>query len=129
MPEAKHEVERLSARIDGLHELLEAQTNEIDVLKEEVAERERLYDALSENTDAIAKELVDVMESRRPLADALAMLHNAISEHMQERNPASTEIASGVVLHGDEVDVKLYQEQIKARELLKNVKGLAWQPM
>lgn len=125
----KREVERLNARIDGLHEVLEAQSNEIDALKEEVAERERLYDDLSKNADAIAAELIDAMESRRPLADALAMLHDAVSEHMAKRNPASSKVASGVVLHGDPVDVALYEQQRKVQQMLQNVKGLKWQPL
>lgn len=126
----KAEAQRLEGRNDVLHELLESRAAEIEVLKEEVAEREKLYDNLSLNTDAIAIELTKVMESRRPLVDALAILHDAVSDHMRARFPdggSVTKTAIGTVWHGDPVDNNLYAAQQKALEILKQVEGLAWQ--
>lgn len=110
-----------------LHELLESRAAEIEVLKEEVVMREKLYDNLSLNTDAIALELTKVMESRRPLADALAILHDAVSEHMNTRNPGSTKTATGVVYHDDPADTLLYTTLDVVNERLKEVEGLKWQ--
>lgn len=123
------EARKLEGRLDVLHELLENQTAEIDLLKDEVKERQTLYDSLSMNADAIAKELIQVMESRRPLAEALAVLHDAVSDHMRQRNPGSTKTATGTVWQGDPVDNNLYAAQVEAVEILKEVEGLKWQTM
>ena len=124
----KIEASRLASRIDALHEVLEAQVLEIDLLREEVGERQKLYDALSVNADAIAREVIEVMESRRPLADAVAVLHDAVSQHLMTRKPGTTKTATGLVYHGDPVDSKLYESLTLVNDLLKGVKGLTWRP-
>lgn len=128
--DAKHwkaEADRANARIDVLHETLIQQMNEIEMLKSEVVERQRAYDTLSENADAIAREVIDVSESRRPLADALAKLHDAVSEHWAATAPEVSETASGAVFHGPSEDGALYRAQMEVKEMLKEVKGLRWQ--
>lgn len=123
----KDAAERLESRLDNLHESLEALMKENELLSEELAERTKQYDNLSLNADAIATEIVKVTESRRPLADALAILHNAVTKHWEARSPAATNTMTGMVLHGDPVDVALYNAQLDVQERLKEVEGLRWQ--
>jgi len=131
--DAKHwkaKADRANARIDVLHETLAAQMNEIEMLQAEAEERLHSYATLSENADAIAREVITVTESRRPLADALAKLHDAVSEHMQVRNPGVTETSTGVVfITDDEADAALYRAQADVQTMLKEVEGLRWQKL
>lgn len=123
----KAKADRANARIDMLHETLANQMNEIEMMQAEAVERESAYDALSLNADALAKEIIKVMESRRPFAEATAMLYNAIAEHMRTRNPGVSETATGTVYHTEEADAHLYEIQAAVKKSLNGIEGLQWE--